>query len=196
MSCFKWLILAEMLSLKVELWSPLSTTSDLQTSSRFAASFIQIRRLSGVFLPTLFSSSFRSGKESLNTASAIPHAVFCPGSGWRAGAQSPHFYSFHRGIKPPTRKSHSHKPSTGVDQRGFIPELSTIINDKVATEVQDEPWKRWKSKSSALLTAVTIHTTEVLLVCAVAQTWCWKEETLLWLESSNNGGSFTPEKLH
>lgn len=85
----------------------------------------------------------------------------------------------------PNEESHGRKPSTGGDQRGVIPELSTIINVKVATEAQREPWKRWKREPSALLPAVTVHMTEALLVCAVAQTRCWKEE------SSNNGGSFT-----
>lgn len=65
-SCLKLLILSHKLSQKADLWSSPSNTSPPSAASR-----IQIRRLSGVFLPILFSSSFKSGKESPKTSSAM-----------------------------------------------------------------------------------------------------------------------------
>lgn len=69
-SCFSILILSDRTGLKAEPHSP--SASELQAaSSHSAASLIQIRRLCGVFLPILFSSSLRYGRESLKKSSSI-----------------------------------------------------------------------------------------------------------------------------
>lgn len=64
------LIFPERLLLRAE---PTSLSpSGLWPASHSAASLIHTTRLGGVFLPILFSSSFRNGKDSLRVSSSIP----------------------------------------------------------------------------------------------------------------------------
>lgn len=179
-----------MLSLKAQLWSPLSTTSDPQTSSRSAASLKHIRRLSGIFLPILFSSSaFRSGNESLKSASVIPHAVFYPGSGWSAGAESPHFFCFHGGIIPPARKSHSHKAWKVFNRARLSPNTPRSLMTNVPQKRKTSHENAGRANHPPLPTVATIHTTEVLLVCSTKHAAGKRKRfSVEWL---NNGGSFT-----
>lgn len=182
-SCFKLLILSEKLSLRAELFSPLSPKSELQQSPQSAASFIHTRRLSGVFLPTLFSSSFRSGSESLRISSAISQiSLLLPGRydlmyrSWCV--KLPHLYQLPLwAIGPPSqaRKLRIHKFPIRVDNNTtksprYIHELSTINHDrewqtchKSAEQARENAGNR---NEQTIYSAVTIHSTEVLLVCS------------------------------
>lgn len=174
-SCFKVLILSEKLSLKADLLS--LSPSDLRPSSQSAASFIQIRRLCGVFRPTLFSSSFRYGSESLRISSSISPPVDTSKYPDQRLVRKVSSLPLWELTPPAVGKIENHTPTNAPHllaghSLACIPEHSTINHDHGWQTCHRSAERAVKTlevcarNSCSLLTAVAIHTAEVLLVCS------------------------------
>lgn len=185
------LIFPEKLLLRAE---PRSLSpSGLRPSSHSAASLIQIRRLCGVFLPILFSSSFRNGNDSLRVSSSIPARgdYFQISRSTSAGmegsscAKSPHPFQL------PLRDTYTPWSEGKLTHARKSSSLVAVFLNSPRHTMTNVPQKRSARHESAgsarLLPAVTIHTAEVFLACA----HCWKLQ-VPFVRPANNAGSLIP----
>lgn len=140
---------------------PLSSTSQLHVCPESAASFIQVRRLSGVVLPIFFSSSFRSREESLSSPSAIrPNCVaYISSKSPESVRKDAHFVMSDQQIKP---------AHTGLSCSALYSQTVHSKRDRVNGTITKRTVRREKAGSTNerfICPTGFIHTGAVCLVC-------------------------------